>query len=110
MFPLTSVHFRALTLGLLALLLVLALVPPQAAPQVTGWDKANHALAFLVLGGLASLGWRSRWRWPLLLGYGLLIEGLQALTPWREPSALDVLANTLGLFAAWGLLRLRARA
>jgi VanZ family protein len=32
-----------------------------------------------------------------LLGYGILIEYLQSLTPYREPSMLDIAANAIGI-------------
>lgn len=83
-------------------LLGLALIAAPPAALDTGWDKANHALAFAVLGAVAHGGWRSPWRWAALLAFGVAIEALQALTPTREPSAADVLADALGLALAWG--------
>lgn len=79
----------------------------------TGWDKANHLLAFATLGALASLGWRSAWSWVCLLAFGGAIELLQALTPAREASWADLGADALGLALAallLGVVRRRARA
>jgi VanZ family protein len=86
-------------------ILGLALIPAPPAAIDTGWDKANHGLAFAVLALWAQGGWVSRWRWAWLLGLGIAIEALQALTPPREPSAADVLADAVGLVIAWGLAR-----
>jgi VanZ family protein len=86
-----------------AAILILALVPKPPEALSTGWDKSNHVLAFAVLAVLADRAnqvhsaQRRHWRWALLLAYGVLIEGLQGLTPTRTASAADVLADALGL-------------
>jgi VanZ family protein len=90
--------------------LVLALMPASAHLPSTGWDKANHALAFAVM---AVLG---RWAYPQrtaavllsLLAYGGLIEALQALTPDRSSELGDWLADCVGLSLAWLAMRLPA--
>lgn len=81
----------------------LALVPQDHAVITTGWDKANHVLAFFVLLGLLDSGYPS---WPLwsrkvilLLAYGALIECLQGLLAERTLSLLDVVADLMGLLA-----------
>lgn len=91
--------------------LVLALLPVSMPLPSTGWDKANHALAFSVM---AVLG---RWAYPRssaaiwlgLLAYGGLIEALQALTPDRSSEWGDWLADSIGLALAWLLIRLAVR-
>ncbi len=91
--------------------LVLALLPAHTPMPSTGWDKANHALAFLVM---ALLG---RWAYPrstgaVLLGlfaYGGLIELLQSFTPDRSSEWGDWLADTIGLALAWSLMWLATR-
>lgn len=90
--------------------LVLALLPPKAVPP-TGWDKANHAIAFAVLAvlGCASYPARIAGVLPGLLAYGALIELLQGLTTYRSAEALDVLADGIGLAFGWTLLRLSSR-
>jgi len=105
--------WRTATVLTAAAVLALALSPAPPPTLDTGWDKGNHLLAFVTLGLSASLGWRSPWRWAWLLGLGLGIEGLQALTPSREASGADVLADALGLVLAAalvGLFRRRLRA
>jgi VanZ family protein len=94
-----------------ASVLVLALLPATAHLPSTGWDKANHALAF---GVMALLG---RWAYPrstaaLVLGlfaYGGLIEALQALTPDRSSEWGDWLADCIGLALAWTWIGLAQR-
>ena len=82
---------------------------PQPHPQLPGfdWDKLNHVAAFLVLAALADLGWPGRaampWRLGLLLGYGVAIELVQALLPYRQGSVLDFAADAVGVLL-WLLL------
>lgn len=72
----------------------------------TGWDKANHLIAFLELTILTRLAWP---RLPLpviaavLTGYGALIEAVQSTLPYREFSLLDLIADMAGI--ALGLIR-----
>src|SRR5687768_18404045 len=87
----------------LVVVLVAALVPPQTLVSPVVWDKANHALAFAVLGMLACLGYPER-KLPVLLGlvaYGVLIELLQSLTGYRTGDALDVVADGVGRLFGW---------
>lgn len=90
--------------------LVLALSPPQAVPP-TGWDKANHAIAFAVLAVLGFAAYPARAAGVLagLLAYGALIELLQGLTAYRSAEALDLLADGVGLVFGWTLMRLSSR-
>ena len=99
-----------------AVVLYLALSPSPTLPS-TGWDKMNHVLAFGTLGALAALAWPARVprSLVLLLGYGVLIEVLQAFTPTRSPELQDVLADSIGLLlvaALWkaGTALARSRA
>jgi VanZ family protein len=82
---------------------------PYLPPQIFDlWDKAEHALAFLLLGGLGL------WAYPTsairvatgLLVYGGLIELAQAATGWRAGDWFDWLADAIGVAAvylAWAL-------
>lgn len=93
-----------------AAILVLSLLPQGVPMPSTGWDKANHALAFGTLAVLGCLAWPTR-RWKVLAGllaYGVVIELLQALTPDRSAEALDVLADSIGLLVSQAALAVRA--
>lgn len=86
---------------------VLALLPSGGGqdwfPQA---DKLRHAVAFAVLWGL---GWCAGLRPGIVLAVGLLtfgvgIELAQSLTPDREASLWDVLADVLGITLGWAQL------
>lgn len=103
---LTQPRLRPAWRALLALLLVvisyLAFSPAPPPSLDFGWDKLNHLSAFATLAFVAWHGAarpRTRWLWlPLaLLGYGVLIELVQAQLPPREADPLDVLADACGL-------------
>ena len=108
--PGAAVWSWLLALAMLVLL-VLSLAPSSIALPTTGWDKANHALGFAVLGLLG------QWAWPgrtpvvltVLLAYGGLIELLQSFTPDRVAEAIDLLADWVGLLLGAGLAFLLER-
>lgn len=85
--------------------LVLSLLPGEGIPlPTTGWDKADHLLAYAALAALGCLGWAERGRvvlslLPALLLFGIAIEGLQGLTGYRSADANDVWAEVLGMVA-----------
>lgn len=88
-------------------ILFLALMPGTGGQD---WfvhaDKLRHAAAFLALW---AIGKQARFQpsWALaavLLAFGIGIELAQALTPTREPSLGDVLADALGIAAGRWLL------
>jgi VanZ family protein len=105
--------WRALLLALLATITWLALSPKPPPTADTGWDKANHALAFAALAFSAvwALWPRPRqwllWLAPALLAYGGFIEIAQSFTPQRQGDWADLLADAvgiaLGLLAAWAV-------
>jgi VanZ family protein len=101
--------------ALLAVLLVavawLAFTPAPPPQADTGWDKANHALAFAVLALVAECGWwphpqRSRRVALGLLAYGALIELVQSRIPERSGEWADWLADAIGIALALALVRL----
>jgi hypothetical protein len=101
----TSFWAQLFVIALLGLM-VLALWPATGGQD---WfaqaDKVRHAGAFCVLWGL---GWRAGLRrgWALAVGlvsFGVVIELAQSLTPDREASALDVLADAVGVLLGWVL-------
>ena len=88
----------AFALGLVVVM-VLALAPPRFPTPTTGWDKANHALAFAVL-ALLGLSAYPRSKAAVLAGllaYGGLIEVLQGMTGYRTGDWLDWAADSVGL-------------
>ncbi len=85
--------------------LVLALMTPVPHMPTTGWDKSNHLLAFTVLALLGQWAYPQRTMTVLwgMLAYGVLIEGLQSLTPNRSAEWADWLTDCLGLLLGWWL-------
>lgn len=90
----------------------LAFAPLSQAPG-TPFDKLNHFIAFAVLAWLADMAYPGRhlakYRWALLLGYGLTIEVVQGFLPYRELSVADFAADALGILCYRVATRLRAR-
>lgn len=79
--------------------LTLALMKNPSALLSTGWDKANHVLAFAVLTFLGRMALPAQ-RLPLLLGllaYGVLIENLQLMTGYRFGEYQDLAADVVGM-------------
>lgn len=94
-----------------AVLLYLTQAPSADLPHETLWDKAEHALAWLVLAGIGLAFWPRR---PArVAGFaafiGVLVEVLQATLPFgRDGDARDLLADSVGILAAlaiWAALR-----
>jgi VanZ family protein len=80
----------------------LALIPAPPVLIDTGWDKANHMLAFGSMAFTAFLSCRSSKTMRIILlgllfGYGGLIEILQMSVPNRAAEWGDLLADTLGI-------------
>ena len=81
--------------------IALSLLPQETLPEIGAWDKLNHALAYGVLavaGGLGFKGWRSL----LMVGLGLVVLGAglelaQSVTPNRDGSITDAVANLVGV-------------
>jgi VanZ family protein len=86
----------------LAATLFVCLVPlPAMDAPVLRFDKLHHALGHALLAAWAAMLFDRR-RALLracvgLLLFGLAIEGLQALLPWRSAELLDIAANALGV-------------
>ncbi|MEQ1838617.1 MAG: VanZ family protein [Candidatus Nitrotoga sp.] len=91
--------------------LALALMPIAVHMPTTGWDKANHLLAFAVLAWLGCHAYPQRMASVLLglLAYGALIEILQSFTSYRFADWHDLLADGLGLLLGWLLTRMQRR-
>ena len=109
--PAAARWWRGVLLVLLCVTTLLALAPAPPEEADLGWDKLNHFAAFLALAVVAALGYA---RATLavgtgLLGYGVLIELLQALTPTRTSEVADVLADGVGIALGLALMALLAR-
>jgi hypothetical protein len=87
---------------------VLALLPIEhlQLPVFDWWDKAQHALAFMVLTGWALLLWLyAPMRVALsMLAYGAGLEVAQWAVGWRFAEWADLAADAVGVFVAWGLV------
>ena len=99
--------YALLLLGAMAGALYFALAPSHGGddwfPQA---DKLRHAATFAFLW---LLGMRARIK-PLklallLLTFGVGIEAAQSFTPDREASALDLLADSVGIALGWRLIK-----
>ncbi len=92
--------FRAGTLGFALVVAWFAFRPAAEVDAGLPWDKANHALAFMVLTVLAGLGWPRFSAAGLLAimvvaGVGIeLVQGLPAIG--RDADAFDVVADAIG--------------
>lgn len=103
---------RVLVAGFWAALVfvgTVAMLPSSALPLQLSlfdiWDKAQHALAFTVLGVWGLMVYPLR-PWHVLLGllcFGGAIEVGQAQTSWRFADWHDVLADAVGLALATAL-------
>jgi VanZ family protein len=94
---------RWLLLWILALklALIVCLVPlPHVADVPAGWDKIEHGLGHAALAAYAMMlfapGPARAFALAGLIAFGIGIEALQALLPWRSADPLDVLANAMG--------------
>lgn len=87
---------------------------PRPPPTIdTGWDKANHLLAFAapMFAGLVAWVWNggpralAMWLGAGLWAWGGLVELLQGLLPPRSADWRDWLADGLGVLLGLGLFR-----
>ena len=102
-----STTWRWLFAGALVGVLVLALIPGGNGPDwFENADKLRHAAAFITLWAIGRrAGLKPAWALALgLLGFGIGIELAQALTPYRDSSVGDVLADAAGIAAGRMLL------
>ena len=105
--------FREFALVIWALAMVavtvLALLPIQhlQLPVINWWDKAQHALAFVVLTGGALLLWAGASVRVVIgmIAYGAGIELTQWAVGWRFAEWADLAADAAGVVGAWLLVR-----
>lgn len=85
---------------------------PSDLWDILGWDKIGHfgaygILAFLLLWGFYRIGWHHPLPAILIaVLFGFTMEGMQyGLFPNRYFEWSDLLANTLGTFAGYGIFK-----
>ena len=90
--------------GLILLVCWLAFSPHPPKGANLGWDKANHASAFMTLMLCAAWAWPRRLIWAALglVAYGGFIEIVQSFIPERDGEWLDLFADSVGI--SMGLL------
>ncbi len=90
---------------MVAIVCWLSLTPhPPEPPDILGWDKSQHFVAYAALMAWFRQSFFRHWRWPaFLLGLGLTLEYLQSLTGYRTADVFDMLANGIGVLIGWGL-------
>jgi len=90
------------------LTLALSLMPPALDVSSGHGDKIVHLTGYALLTfWWAQLVTRQRWKLAAaIVLFGLAIEGLQGLTPDRQPDLLDALANSGGVLLGWLAARL----
>ena len=103
--------WRLLLVCLLAVVSWFAFKPVTSHDTVENIDKLRHFSAFASLALVASLGWQPGRRTTFgiasgLMTYGLFIELMQTQLPTRSGSAVDWLADGVGI--AIGLLMFSA--
>jgi VanZ family protein len=97
--------FRIASVVVLVVTWVLSLLPGSDMPHVPGGDKWHHALAYFA----CMFCWGQLYRLPLqrlklaiaFVAMGALIECIQYFTPTRSFEFLDMLADAIGVIAAW---------
>ncbi|HWR77063.1 MAG TPA: VanZ family protein [Thiobacillus sp.] len=90
------------------LTLALSLMPPALDVSSGHTDKIVHLAGYaLLMFWWAQLVTQQRWKLAIaVVLFGIAIEGLQGLTPDRQPDLLDALANSGGVLLGWLAARL----
>jgi len=111
----TAKKFRKLSLAawglaMRAVTVLVLLLPIEhlQMPVFDWWDKTQHAMAFVGLTGWTLL------LWPYaaiqvalgMLAYGAGLELAQWAVGWRFAEYADLALDSIGVFVAWGLVRL----
>jgi VanZ family protein len=87
---------------------VLSIVPVEPKVEVPHLDKAIHLCEYLLFAWMLMQAVRASrmpepdyrlWVWIYATSYGLLIEIVQAMVPWRSADVADALMNAIGAAA-----------
>ncbi len=98
--------FRVAFFGALVAVAWLATTSSPSVTSVPIWDKAQHVAAFLALAFLLDYAWPAadralsasqRWKWALLVAYGVALELMQTTLDARQADLADVFADTVGV-------------
>jgi hypothetical protein len=91
-----------------AITLAVSLMPPPLNDSGSHTDKLVHLAGYAVLMfWWAQLVVERRWKLAVaVVMFGIGIEGLQGLTPDRQPDLLDALSNSGGVLLGWLAARL----
>jgi len=102
------IGWRLALFGCAAAVLVLALMPLARAMPSTGWDKADHLLAFAVLALLGMKAFPKNQTACMggVLAFGALIELLQAAGTYRFAEWRDIVADAAGIAIGVAMTRL----
>ena len=109
-------RWQAATAAYAVCIFVASVIPvaPRFAPGRL--DKAVHLCEYLLLAWLLVQALRAgahraaSWvAWGWATGYGMMLELVQALVPWRSAEVSDALANALGAALGVGLARIIPR-
>lgn len=102
--------FRTLFFSALISISILAVLPDYNAlpPLVSFSDLLNHAAAFSVLSILYTLAYsHTPKRIAItLIGYGIIIEGVQAFLPTRFASIEDLIADSVGILLGLTIIKM----
>lgn len=95
-------YWLALGWLLVAAVCWLSLTPSPVDTGIDQGDKIGHLLAYLgLMTWWGQLDARTNRLLLLFLLMGMALEGLQGLTPSREPSLMDMVANASGALLGW---------
>jgi VanZ family protein len=110
--PAVTTAWRVVLAALVLAICWLAFTPWPPAEVDTGWDKANHALAFAAFAVCARHAWPAAGLLPLMaagLAFGGLIEIVQTMVPGRVAEWSDLAGDAAGLVIGLALDRLAGR-
>ncbi|MES0874662.1 VanZ family protein [Sinimarinibacterium thermocellulolyticum] len=109
-----STLLRAAWIAAMLVVGATALIPTPQLPALPAYaDKLVHLGSYLVLGALAVLAQNHHRHRVIaaiaMIGFGILIELVQARLPWRSFEWADIGANVAGVSLGAGMVWLRTR-
>lgn len=92
---------------------ILSLLPPKSGMELGKHDKVGHFIAYSVFslnyGCIVSTIKKHFYGLPFLIAYGMFMEFCQGFVPGREPSWLDILANSTGVAIGFSFFAIFAK-